>query len=245
MARQRHLRNAPLIEAIVDFRASLPAGFEPEEFLGLSKELSVQYPKNEARRVITGSFGIEAGKPMVQTPEDRIHGYVYKSEDEKNLAQFRIDGFTFSRLKPYTKWEAVLSEAKRLWEIYCSKSLPEAVTRIAVRYINRLDLPLPIVDFGQYLTAPPRIPDALPQGVVEFFNRIVIREADMLANVIQTLRHSQKGDHVEIIFDIDVYKKLGAGFDMNGIWAIFEQFRVFKNRIFFESITEETARLYE
>jgi len=247
MATQRRLENAPITEALVDIRVNLPSDFDIKEFLTLSKDLSDRYPRHEERHLIAGSFGVEAGKPIVQAPEDKgIQGYIYKSGDGKNIAQFRIDGFTFSRLNPYSEWETVLSEAKRLWGLYSIKCLPELITRIAVRYINRLDLPLPIEDFADYLTAPPSVPDSLPQGVSQFLTRVVINDADITANIIQTMKSSPEADHIGVILDIDVFKlKEETGFEESSIWPEFEKLRDFKNRIFFESITEKTARLYE
>lgn len=246
MAKQRYLRNAPIIEAIIDFRVKLPSGFNPEDFLSLSREVSDRYPKNEPRRIFTGAFGIKEDKPFIEKPEMKgIQGYIYKSEDERNIAQFRIDGFTFSRLDPYTEWESVLSEAKSLWEIYSSKSLPELISRIAVRYINRLDLPLPMQGFEKYLTAPPPIPESLPQETSQFLTKIVIHEADITANIIQALTKSPKPEHIGVILDIDVYRADKLGIDESSVWSEFARLREMKNRIFFGSITENVARLYE
>ncbi len=242
----RHLKNAPIIEALIDIRVSLPSVFDPKDFLSLSKDISDKYTKSVPRQTFTATFGVEAGKPFTQATESKgIHGYICKSEDEKDVVQFRIDGFTFSRLNPYSEWETVLSEAKRLWGLYSIKCLPKLITRIAVRYINRLDLPLPIKDFADYLTAPPLVPDSLPQGVSQFLTRVVIHDADITANIIQTMKSTPKADHIGIILDIDVFKLKDTGFEESSIWPEFEKLRDLKNRIFFESITEKTARLYE
>jgi len=246
MAKQRHLTNAPILEAIIDFRVKLPPAFNPEDFSSLSRDLSDRYPKNGPRRIFAGSFGMKKDKPFIQKPEIKgIQGYIFKSEDEKNIAQFRVDGFTFSRLNPYTEWESVFSEAKNLWEIYSSKSSPELISRIAVRYINRLDLPTKMKEFEEYLTAPPRVPESLPQKVSQFLNRIVIHEADIAANIIQVLVKSPKPDHIGVILDIDVYKGSKVGINESSVWSEFGRLREMKNRIFFGSITENTARLYE
>ena len=86
MARQRHLSNAPITEAIVDFRVKLTSGFDSKKFLSVTANLFDSYPKNTPIRVITGVFGIEKGKPFVQPPKDEgIKGYSFKSEDEKNI----------------------------------------------------------------------------------------------------------------------------------------------------------------
>lgn len=246
MASQRHLNNAPIIEAVIDIRVNLPPAFNPEEFLSFSEHLSGEYPKNEPRRIFTGAFGIKEDKPFIEEPVIKgIQGYIYKSEDEKNIVQFRIDGFTFSRLNPYTEWQSVFSEAKRLWGLYSSKSSPELITRIAVRYINKLDIPLSMNDFKEYLTAPPEVPGSLPQGISQFLTKIVIHEEDITANIIQMLDKSIKPDHIGVILDIDVFKVKKLGFDKESVLLEFNQLRDFKNRIFFESITEEMARLCE
>ena len=246
MAIYRHLKNAPLTEALIDIRVSLPSIFDSKDFLSLSNDISEKYTKSEPRQLFTAAFGVEAGKPFTQATESKgIHGYICKSEDGKDVVQFRIDGFTFSRLNPYSEWETVLSEAKRLWGLYSIKCLPELITRIAVRYINRLDLPLPIKDFADYLTAPPLVPDSLPQGVSQFLTRVVIHDADITANIVQTMKSSPKADHIGVILDIDVFNMEKDGFEESSIWPEFEKLRDFKNRIFFESITEKTARLYE
>ncbi len=246
MAIHRYLKNAPLTEALIDIRVSLPSVFDPKDFLSLSKDISDKYTKSEPRQLFTAAFGVEAGKPFTQATESKgIHGYICKSEDGKEVVQFRVDGFTFSRLNPYSEWETVLSEAKRLWGLYSIKCLPELITRIAVRYINRLDLPLPIKDFADYLTAPPLVPDSLPQGVSQFLTRVVIHDADITANIVQTMKSSPKADHIGVILDIDVFKLKETGFEESSIWPEFQKLRDLKNRIFFESITEKTARLYE
>jgi len=246
MANQRHLGNAPIIEAIIDFRVKLPPEFNPGGFSTLSKTISSRYPKSEPRKLITGTFGMKENKPFINLPEMKgIQGYIYKTEDEKNVAQFRIDGFTFSRLKPYTEWENIISEARSLWGKYYDQSSPELISRIAVRYINKLDLPIAMKKFEEYLTAPPQIPESLPQEVSQFLTRVVIHKADITANIIQTLDRSQKPKHLGVILDIDVYKTSQKGIDESSLWTEFERLRNMKNLVFFESITEKTARLYE
>jgi len=246
VARKRYLKNAPIVEAIIDFRVRLPDGFDPQEFSSLKKDLSSKYPKMEKGRMITGSIKIKDDKPIVEPPTDMgIKGYRFTSRDEKEVVQFRIDGFTFSRLQPYTKWEQVLDEAKRLWELYRSKASPQAVDRIAVHYINRLDIPSPLRDLGDYLTAPPVLPETLPQELSQYLLRLLVHENDLAAGIIQALVKSPKRAHIGIILDIDVFKVSEGGINDESIWPTFDRLRELKNRIFFGLITEETTRLFE
>jgi uncharacterized protein (TIGR04255 family) len=246
MAERRHLNNAPIVEAIIDFRVRLAPTFDVTTFATLKETLSVDYPKMKNRREFVTGIGF-ADKQVQQIFEDKgLRGYFFESDDDRNVVQFRKDGFTFSRLKPYTEWETVRAEAKRLWGLYSAKAPPELVTRIAVRYINQLSIPLPIDDFADYLTAPIPIPKTLPQHVDQFMTRVALRDVatDMRANIIQALQECTKPDEVTIILDIDVYKQQEGGFEDSKIWSTFEQLRELKNQIFFDSITEKTARLF-
>lgn len=245
MAEQRHLTHAPIVEAILDFRVKLRPAFDVTAFTSL-KETLHDYPYMEDKRLIVTGFGV-AGKQVQSSLEDKgLVGYFFKSHDEKNIVQFRKDGFTFSRLYPYTEWALVSADAKRLWELYRATAMPEEVTRVALRYINKLSIPLPIRDFDEYLNAPPAIPKTLPQELSQFMTRVVIRDpgTDIQANIIQALQQGDTPEVVTIILDIDVSRQR-ASFEEGEIWSTFEQLHILKNRIFFDSITERAAILYE
>jgi uncharacterized protein (TIGR04255 family) len=248
MAEYRHLNNAPIKEALIDLRVKLPPDFNVKRFEPAKGILRKRFPKCKERRAFKGGFGMEDGRPIVETPIDLgVDGYIFTSSDEKKTVQFRKDGFTYNRLKPYTSWEDVLSEAKELWQLYVESSGAQIITRIAVRYINDLKIPLPIRDFSDYLTVPPRIPDNIPQLCRSFFSRVVVHDTsrEIDANIIQSLETGAGPEFATIIIDIDVYKRMELDTVRDEIWQVFEQLRDLKNNIFFGSITEETARMFE
>ena len=247
MARRRHLDNAPIVEAIIDFRVKLSAKFEVKTFASIKGLVGDSYPQMEERREFEAGVKINGKRVQHVVEEKGLQGYFFKSKDGRNVAQFRKDGFTFSRLKPYTEWQDVLAEAKKLWRLYRDEACPDLVTRIAVRYINQLDIPLPIKDLEKYLKAPPVIPRNAPQELHQFLTRVTVRDprSDIMAHIIQALERGPKRDCVTVILDIDVFKQKESGFVELEIWQIFKQLRDLKNRIFFDSITEETASLFE
>ena len=63
--------------------------------------------------------------------------------------------------------------------------------------------------------------------------------------IMQALEMSTESDNATVILDVDVFKLHDFELDDPDLWPTFEQFRDEKNRIFFESITEDTARLFE
>ena len=247
MAHPRHLSKAPITEALIDIRVALPRETGLELLDSLYNHIKDKYPKRRERKRWEGT--IEFKETELVTPSVKVaetDGYLYTSEDDKQTVQARLDGFTFNRQRPYETWETLRDEAHRLWDLYAKIASPELITRVAVRYINQLDLPFPIKDFADFLVAPPLVPEALPQGVSSFLTRVVINEQDMKVTAIihQALESFSQSDKVPIILDIDVFKQVVTGLDETEAWETLEWMRHFKNRIFFESVTENTLRLF-
>lgn len=248
MAIPRYLPNAPITEAIVDIQAKPSETFQVDRFVRLTSELRERYPTVQQRRAGRAELQIKDDRLSTTATEPALVGYFFKSEDQLNVAQFRVDGFTFNRLRPYASWELIFPEAMKLWRLYFRIADPKLVTRIALRYINHLRLPLPIDDFERYLTAPPMVPQGLPQRLSGFLTRVVIHDPErgLAANVTQALElRVTDPDHVTVIIDIDAYKRSDFEPNAPGIERTFQVLHDFKNDIFFKSITEETARLFE
>ena len=243
MPAPRHLANAPITEAILDLRVKLPTDLGVEKLKAARDRVARGYPKLTERRRVEGHVRFSAGKPPDQVALDKgPDGYLFASTDGKQVVQFRLDGFTFNRLSPYQTWESMRDEAFRLWQIYVDVAHPQLITRVALRYINKLNIPLPITDCSEYLVAPPGAPGQLPHVVTGFLNRIVILDSSIgaSANISQALESISEG---AIILDIDVYKQAEFSIEGKDAWELLEQLRLFKNRIFFESVTEKALGL--
>ena len=247
MPAPRHLRNAPITEAIIDFRVKARTAFRPEEFAGLRTPLAERFPNVDERRGVQTTFEVTQGPGPPLVKDLGLQGFFFKTSDGKTIAQFRVDGFTFNRLRPYTSWEELFPQAMELWRLYSSISKPDVITRLAVRYINRIVLPAGAVAFETYLRAAPVIPPELPQYISSFLTRITIHDpvTDIAAHVAQALEAGARGQQLAVIFDIDAYKQSEFSTDDPAIEQAFGQLRIFKNRIFFNSLTEDTLRGFE
>ena len=122
---------------------------------------------------------------------------------------------------------------------------PESVTRAALRYINRLDLPLPLKDFKDYLRTVPEVSPSLPQGLSGFFMQLHIPQEDLdaLAVINETIVPPRKPDTVSVILDIDLFKEKNLGLDE--AWSMFDRFHVRKNEIFEGCITDRARELFK
>jgi uncharacterized protein (TIGR04255 family) len=243
-----HLKKAPITEAIIDFRVRLPGGFEIERFKEAHPQFQKEYPHAAEGQAIRGELKKAHGQPASCCEKDLgIRGYGFHSADKKNIIQFRRDGFTFNRLRPYTSWNEIFPEALRFWSLYVQIAAPEEITRIAVRYINRLSLPSPQLNFADYLLAPPPLPQGVPQSVNGFITRVGLHDPQTMigATVIQALETPLDEQYVPLILDIDVFQQNLADSDPAKILERFGDLRAMKNRIFFGSLTEKAIRLFQ
>jgi len=248
MPTPRHLKNAPITEAIIDLRVKARPDLRAEELAAVKNQVSTRLPKVEEMRGLQATFQVLKGEGQPPVVQDLgLQGYLFKSQDEKIIAQFRIDGFTLNRLRPYTSWEDIFPQAMELWRLYLEVAKPLAVTRLALRYINHVPLPAGVEKFENYLRAAPVIPSELPQYVSSFLTRVTIHdpEASVSAHVTQALQPTTDTHRLTVILDIDAYKEADLSPEDPAIERTFSQLRASKNLIFFNSLTDETLRQFE
>lgn len=245
----RHLRSAPITEAIIDIRVRARAGFQVAEFSTLGPGLAATFPKVKEMCGSQVSFQVSASEAKPPHVEDLgLQGYFFRTEDDKTIAQFRIDGFTLNRLKPYTSWNELRPLAEDLWDKYRSVAKPEAITRIALRYINHLEIPQRVVNFDEYLRACPQVPLELPQSVGRFlYQTSILDPADhIVVNVTQAFQappHDSPG--IIVILDIDAFKSISITPDDPHLFEHFTSLHEMKNKVFFNYITERTIGLFQ
>lgn len=242
-----HLANAPIVEAVIDWRVKLPTQFDITRLKEPKELLSRGYSPVDEQRQFEHIFQQTAGsEPQQSFRHLGVQAYRFRSTDGTRIANLKRDGFSFSRLKPYTSWDEVFNEAFELWRIYFSVAQPEEISRIAVRYINRLLIPLPIIGFADYLTAPPALPKNAPQHLSAFFAQAVVHDAEgrIAANITQAIESGPQAGKLPILLDIDAYmnKPLEPNDDL--FRNLFAELREMKNRIFFSSLTTKAVELF-
>lgn len=243
------LKNAPITEAVIDIRVKLPSSTDVKSIDLLFDKIKKQYPVRQEHRVSEFSLELKPNEDPIKASKSRVNGYRYISADKKQIVQARLDGFAMSRLHPYSEWKDLRDETKRLWHFYKEIAKPEAIIRVALRYINNLNMPFPKNDFDEYLTAPPIVPKELPQGVSSFLTRVVLTEPSLGVNAIITqalelVPPIAEMNRLPVILDIDVFKQDPKGMEEIDAWNTIEQLRHFKNKIFDKSITPKLKETY-
>ncbi|MBI5865350.1 MAG: TIGR04255 family protein [Planctomycetes bacterium] len=238
-----NLSHAPIVEALIDIRVERSPTVTLDALRACADPLAAEFPSREELRQVMGqfSFSPEDGASFAaQAPAPM--GLVLRSADTRWVAQFRLDGFTLSRLEPYTSWSELRDRAKRLWGEYAEAARPQKIVRIAARYINRIPLPQG-EPFDRTFTTTFNMASSLPQAVAGFLLRVVIpfEQAAALAIVTQALPENSQ----DCTFDLDAFAVIPDGLSAAEAWTKIEVLRDVKNRLFFESLTPEALRKFQ
>ncbi len=236
------LKSPPVVEAIIDIRVSPVVVISKENIQKIVEELGSEYQSFMPLPMRNISLTL---KSTTLERLETVRGYIVQTIDGLNKGQFRVDGFTFNRLSPYTSWEEVKQNAQRLWEAYKKAGKPKQISRIAVRYINQMQLDTDMEGINQYLAMPPNMCEKFKASTKSFFTQATIEDIDeqLAATIIQTINQNDNIGKTDVVLDIDAYslRKFSIS-NSEQIWECFEKLRNLKNDIFYESITENAIK---
>lgn len=238
---KQHYPNAPITEAVIDVRVEPTPGLTVARLEQLQTEA---YPTREA--MVSQGFQFGPGLAVARTTPQDI-GFRFRSADGRNVHQARLDGFTMSRLKPYETWESFRDEARHRWQLYRELVHPRKVSRLAVRYVNRIEIPLPLDDFAEYFRTLPQVAPELPQALQSYAMQLQIPLPDLksLAIINHILGPEQvQPEKVAIVLDIDIFRTVDVPSHEDEIWAFMEKLGTTKNQIFEASITNKARELF-
>ena len=135
--------------------------------------------------------------------------------------------------------------AKPIWEKYRAALNPK-ITRLAVRYVNRFDIPITDRNyFYDYFRTVPKIAPEIDTGLAGYLMQLVLPQPDLDAMLIlnQTQVPPVQPETTALVLDIDLYRELKIPQDEEAIWDVFSNLRHRKNKIFEMCITDETREL--
>lgn len=250
--------NPPITEAILDITVTLHDDFNNESLLDFHKDIKESFPNVQKRIAFQGGFEFNLEKldeisPQLLSISNKAEGYTFVSHDQKRIIQARLNGFTFSRLKPYESWENFYGEAYRLWEKYAQITCPTKVVRLALRYVNQILIPAEgTIELKNYISTLPEISNNLSVVMEGYFMQILVAHPEyqssraIINQTIGSISENEKGEKVyPLIFDIDVFQEVSLVPNDDAIKDIFElKLRGLRDEIFFKSITEKTQELF-
>ena len=236
--------NAPIKEALIDIRVDPAPPATLKDLEGIHEYVRGQYPVKQKKLHLQGQFSL--GNEVGASARQEQVGFSFRSEDEKQVFQARLNGFTFSRLKPYGTWDELRDEARKLWPLFHEAVGGRRIVRIAVRYINQIDIPVAHLDYKDYFLTTPEVSPALPQDLSGFFMQLQMPQPDFGGMLIltQATVAPPTPDSNSVILDLDVFKERPEFSADDEVWSMLEVLRGRKNEFFEGCLTDRARELF-
>lgn len=241
-----HLSRAPITEALIDIRVA-PGLKNHECLIPFQDAVKESFPNQKRQIHVQSNIAVPADEEHPQTTStSNIHGYICWSADRLRVIQANLNGFAFSHLRPYDRWTSLRDQTRQLWQVYRQITQPSQITRCAVRYINRLELPITQAELQKFLNIGPALPPRLSDALRGIFMSLRMQIGPSSAIVtIADDENAGPGARLSIILDIDVFEEAELLADDERLWDHLERLRDLKNDIFFRCLTPNALGLYQ
>lgn len=240
--------NPPITESLFDFQVEPNASITSENLEKLADQVVDFYPEKKPRRRFESRFEFKEGEAgQSQTVDLGVEGFLCWNKDKNQALQFRLNSYSFSRLKPYQGWDVAYPEVIKYWESYLSVAKPISVRRLAVRFINMINIPAKKFELETYLTLPPQTPKIEGIDIRNFLTQVSfqIPEQGIQVTLIQTIGQSQDPISTPIILDIELGVDVQKNLEKTSMEKIFKDLRKAKNDIFEKCVTDQTRILFQ
>jgi len=245
-----NLRNAPIKEALIDIRVSLP---NKSELIKSKESLFSEFKKFGFD--IVEDLNIIEVKGLNDKNENQPHsnrslnGYRFRMSKGNKIIQTRINGFSFSILQPYSAWEDLESEAKEYWGIYSKIISQFDIIRLATRFINLANINeyyQNSPDISEIFTCPPTLPNSFDGSIEQSLSSYVIKNIKNKFTAIITKRYNPSQSKNNLLLDIDVFGEyVDKKLNNSQIWENLEEIRDTKNKIFFNLLNQDLIKKFK
>jgi len=250
MAKPRHLNHAPIVEALLHVKGRYDDVLDRSFPKQVRTVLGPDFPTAEERIRWQQTVTVKDGAVLSDGPtktSDGPDGYRFRSAAGNKVVVLSLDGFTYSQLQPYPGWEPFIGEARRLRSLVNGFATPGPCTGVELRFINLLELPLPVENLKDYLAIMPSVPGALTGAVNAFLTRVDFEDPGTSARVsfTEALQPSTNPRSAALIMDIGLSLDFVEPPDEATLCNALAALRRTKNEVFFKSVKDKLLKRYQ
>ncbi len=233
-------RVPPVVECVIEIKFQDPIAFDAIE--KKRSRFERHYPRHDLNVDIQAHISLEQNS-ITQSPS----GIRFRSDDELQILMIQTSGFAAAQLAPYPGWEAFRKRFDRDYELHQEQFGRHSISRIGVRFINRIDIPASEVSIQDYLNIFPVAPPLGASLGLAFALETTRQLEDR--RYLTTLRTSTVASPVpqmlSFLLDIDLFREVELPQRHDHLMVLLDEMRDIKNYIFESSITPTTRKLFQ
>ena len=239
--------HAPITEAVIAINFAAPmdaAGIEK-----VNDKFSSHYPQHQRVENLKVEVQLSAGQTDTPTTAiDRESGHRRSSSDMTQLLVLWRSAFVVSQLAPYPGWGEFFQRFARDWKVWKRVMGFQTISRLGVRYINRIDVPLSgdVVEHESFLNVYPKLPDVLgPVGAYAVQAVLPIEDIGCKLTLNSAVVPAPILGHASFVIDQDIAREIDLPQSDKGIYELLKEIRVRKNKVFEACISNRARELFK
>ncbi len=204
-APERSYRKPPVVEALCEiyFADSIWDDTIPGTFY---ERIKHEFPKKQQREIQEAQ--ITLGQDTASAGVQRLPSWLqFLSETSNTMIQVAENLLVVNQLHPYRHFEEWEQVVYRALNEYKAAASPQTVSRIGVRYINRIEIPGTQVSMEDYFAIYPQLPISLGNRHRSFLVRVEVPQVDQGHSVLITFGNSEPPQAMgeKLVFMLDLY----------------------------------------
>lgn len=241
-------KRPPITEAVIEVRFAEPIEFG--DVAKVSADFKALYQHEEIVKNLSVQLDISAQHKNIPPAQitNQQAGYRLTSLDQTKILLLMPLTFAISQLAPYPGWVEFFSRFVRNWQMWKKAVAYRKISRIGVRYINRIDIPVsgPVIEEEDFIEVYPHLPDVLgPMRAYGVQTQLPILEIGCNLTLNSSLIQSPLLGHVSIVLDQDIAKEVEVPQNDEAMYKLLNEIRVKKNSVFEACMTDRARELFQ
>jgi uncharacterized protein (TIGR04255 family) len=238
-------KRPPITEAVIGVQFAAPIA--ADELRKISIRYNHSYPgEQQVKNIGVHVTNFPGRKPSVTNVQETI-GYRRATDDATEIVLFTPNMLIVSQLAPYPGWEMFFGRFVRDWTLWKREMGFHKISRLGVRYINRVDIPNGeiFVEHEKYLNIYVQLPDVLgPTSSYAAQVVLPIKDLDSQLTINTGIMPSPLLNHTSFLIDIDIGRAQDVPQRDEDVFAFLTTIRDRKNMAFEACITDQARELF-
>lgn len=240
---------APIIEAVIDIQVKLSSLPAIAVFESIASALRPSFPVHVDANQVSINLTVDAAGQPTTSAQHLGTGKRLTNAANDRVLLVQPRGMSLSHLAPYSEWKKFRAEGVAAWREYVETVRPIAVTRLALRYINRIYVPEQTLQLEDYFNLYPATPSDFLQPIAQLFMQIQVPQQDMGPGVVAVVNLASAGKREDgangFMLDIDLAAAQEMTVDGEHVFSRLDELRMRKNELFETFITDKTRELFK
>lgn len=213
MRSHRRYKNPPIEEALCEFHFQSEQDWDPTIPGKLHTEVGDKYAgKPRQQKVVDVGLQIQKDKPPNLSYGEGLARVQLVTENGKRMVGVGQNVLSIHMLRPYqdpqhpkhSGWDEFQSRIKQVLDTYWKVAEPKGISRIGIRYINKIVIPQPKVEVNDYLKCAPPDVIELPDRMKNYGSRVEYFYDDEVRLVLSNGLINPPMNDIGLILDLDV-----------------------------------------